>query len=794
MTSEKGKLVKQGKTFMVNLPTKKGSANFAIPEAAKRFKDSDASDGAEVDVERDDSNRIVKVTIPGAVEVIATVTKPQPRGGYKAGFAGGKGNGVGVQNRARRTLVKAPPRFLDMPFHNPYTFIPFPKQAAERFAPTLHSADEAIGSERFSGVLCLRVTTESPLLTCDPIEVESSKSGHKIFRALTIAGDVIVPATGVRGALRTLLTILTGGTLGYLNTEEILCQGRDANLGPRGINSPPGTPVECFLAEVVSPGTARKTGRIRLGAKKLVEVEELEAKFRDLDRYRSPKSVQLWVELDATDRVSRVFESNGGNLSGNVWRLKLSGRPVNRKGKREALYRPSNVELELPPALWSEYIERYKHGDRTDLRRGDLVWLMPSNPEAQSITKAEDVASLQWARWGRRGQKLLDLVQKHHAHVMPDSLKSDGKVDRVTDMFGQVSTQRELRAPSFAGRVLPENLVFHGSAARVKRETLAPLAQPHAGCVAFYRDNADPDGISSSDGLSGYKVYRTSDEAGDAAPWKFSTQGVYDDRGELKTSDAAVNKTCDLLPTSEQGILNIAFTALTKLELALLIQACSVPWRLGGGKPLGLGRCKVVITDILNETGELLVVQDWLIDRHSDGRLAIQGWEKLVQSIAGRVGMWIASQLPVARLRYPRAVDENQHKKSRGGHVWFQRHAQPRSVVDKSGQVQPGLNPMYIDDQLLEAIVEAGGSVDSQDAMIAGQPLLPLNPSDPKADLLFGYDGYGVRSETRDRPKRRVFLEYEPFDPTKHARSTDQSSGSHGKNKGFREEGKNRNE
>ena len=43
---------------------------------------------------------------------------------------------------------------------------------------------------------------------------------HKTYQALTIGNDVIVPATGVRGALRTLMTILTGGTLGYLNDDD----------------------------------------------------------------------------------------------------------------------------------------------------------------------------------------------------------------------------------------------------------------------------------------------------------------------------------------------------------------------------------------------------------------------------------------------------------------------------------------------------------------------------------------------------------------------------------------------
>ncbi len=50
-------------------------------------------------------------------------------------------------------------------------------------------------------------------MTCAPDAKQVLPNGHKILSALTIDDDVIVPATGIRGALRTLMTILTGGTL-----------------------------------------------------------------------------------------------------------------------------------------------------------------------------------------------------------------------------------------------------------------------------------------------------------------------------------------------------------------------------------------------------------------------------------------------------------------------------------------------------------------------------------------------------------------------------------------------------
>lgn len=793
MTKVTGKLVKQGKNFMVNLPSKKGTANHPIPEAAKRYADGDAEDGLEVEVEKDAANRIVSVTIPGKSVVQPTVTQARRdgRGGSHRGRGGPRqaGRAFGNQQTDRGKLPKAPASVLGQAFHNPYTFIPFPASQPQRQEPTLHSVDEAPNSGRFCGVLRLRVTTLSPLLSCNP-EPKKVEHEHKYFDALTIGNDVIVPATGIRGALRTLLTIITGGTLGYLNTEEILCQGRDVNLGPKGTNSPDGTPEKPHMAEVLDAGTSRRSGTVRMGRVTLVSAEELQRHFRDLDKHRKPGSRPLWVELNNQGKVSKVMASQTCPSS-TAGRLRLSGRPVNKKGKREAVFFPTTTEFQLPPAMWADYGERHKHGDRATIKTGDLVWLMPADPSATALTSPDDVASIQWARWGRKGQKLKDVVEQHHRHILPDNMRSDGTVDTVTDLFGQIPLQRGSNAPAFAARVMPDNLVFYDTKNKVKLETLAPLAQPHPGCLAFYRQSGDPDNISANDPLSGYKVYRTTDAMGDDAPWLFKNQGIYGDAGELKDTHSNMNKSCELLPVGQSGELNLSFTALSKLELALLMQACSVPWRLGGGKPLGLGRCVVAIAELIDELGSPLTIDGWTSEVQPDGTLGIDGWQNEVQRFADRVVMWQASQKPVPLLRYPRAVEDTNYKKSRGGHVWFARNAQPRAG-DKDGQRKVGLNPIYIDGSVLQNAQRHGATLDSHVPMIAAQPLPPLDVNDTASDALFGYDLYSTKVERRERPRRNVFWSFEPIDQSKHVTGHERSSGNHGKDKDFRDRSKKR--
>ena len=161
-------------------------------------------------------------------------------------------------------------------FYNPYTFIPFPKRAPERHEPSLLTADENGSSEkRYTGVLNLSVKTVSPLLSMD-VENKKPEGTHFKYRALTIGNDVIVPATSVRGSLRTLMTILNGGTLGYMDKNMWLCQGRDSSMNLVGKNGAKKTE----LAEVVEAGDSFHDGTIQRGETRMVSLGALNDLFR----------------------------------------------------------------------------------------------------------------------------------------------------------------------------------------------------------------------------------------------------------------------------------------------------------------------------------------------------------------------------------------------------------------------------------------------------------------------------------------------------------------------------------
>jgi len=653
-------------------------------------------------------------------------------------------------------------------FHNPYTFIPFPNKQPERYDPVPLTADEPSQERnRYTGLLRLRVTTARPLMTCDPIPVnnqgksDEQQAKHKSYQALTIGDDVIVPATGIRGSLRTLMTIINGGTISYLDEELRLCQGRDLQLRIPGMKPPSGNQRKegdkpawyyAVLAKIVSPGGASRDGVIELGQTKPVTLRDIESvmdgqnnrpPINDLRILKEANALTAWY-IDNPDRPSRWSYNRSADTP---WQVRLSGNPISRP-KKEGAFNANGQQMSLPSHLWVQYAGRHRQSDRTELRTDDLIWLQLQEGK-ESLKVMEDVISIQWARWGRTGLPLTECLPENT--VQPDYRANDGYVDNVTNLFGQVSPDALNKdAPSFAGRIVPENLVFFDARSKLLTGVpLAPLQPPHPSCMAFYRNTDDP--TKDAKFLRGYKVYRNSSETGPSAPWHFATQGVYDAKAQLSSAQQGVNKTVDLLPEGMAGELTIAIRSLDSVELAMLLQACHVPWRLGGGKPLGLGLCNVEVLALLDEEGnDIAIPTDWQND---------------VNEPEPRAKMWAASQKPVPKLRYPRAIEDNANGKKMGGNVWFHRHADRK----KGNTNVKGLIPRNLGGQL---------KTTANSAILPGQTLPLFDPDDPLSDVLYGYDL--IITDQRDvidargrKLNQKEIWEIQPFAHDRHVRGNE---------------------
>jgi CRISPR-associated protein (TIGR03986 family) len=758
MSQIKGKLqVKENKgkkSVMLILPTKKGGeSSHPIPEKAKSFKDIDASDGLEVDVERDEKNNIIKVSIPGKE--------------YNQNKNTHAGNDQKPQDTNK--LSQGNPSLIGFPFHNPYTFIPFTKKS-ERHEPTLQTADE-IDADRFTGIIELKITTQSPLLISQFISEEekiihnnpncSDKQkeekikniGHKTFKALTIGDDVIVPATSVRGALRYLLTVVTGGPLTVVDEEMFLCQGRDLPMDVDPVHSRNPKAKPCCLAKVIKPGNSRKSGKIQVGQTVMVPAHDIPNcnSYRPQDR---EKIKYCWANYDGI-RVISVSEKQDATHN---WQIKLSGKPVNTKGvKKEGIFLATGNEIDLPVKFWQVYSNCNRHGAHPELQKDDLIWLELKDHNVSVPRTENDIVSIQWARWGRKGTRLTEIL--NNEVLPPDYQKNnDGNVATVTDMFGIVPVSKNnSKIPAFAGRIRPDNLVFlDGQKYLTSMYPLAVLASPHPGCLPFYRAGS-PQTLNYPPLLRGYKIYRTSKHTSPddkEAPWKFENQGVYDDSGKVKDGKTTmVNFSAELLKPDAPGTVRLSVRSLSMKELSLLILVCNNnTWRLGGGKPLGLGQCKVEVEKIVDEFGNEFA--------KDNPKLPVLDNETL-----NRFNIWKKTQEPVELLRYPCAAIKNQNKITRGGLSWFQKFASPK----RNGN---GLQSIFIEEE-----------------EFSGQMLPLFNENGD--DVLFGYDTVLDDNDRKNiRQQKSYRHKLEQFNPNKHVTGQEKSGGSQGQNREIRKKAK----
>jgi hypothetical protein len=301
------------------------------------------------------------------------------------------------------------------------------------------------------------------------------------------------------------------------------------------------------------------------------------------------------------------------------------------------------------------------------------------------------------------------------------------------------------KGDSFATRIRPHNIVFENGTQKLDKEIhLAPLAQPHPGCVPFYR-LGEAGSISKLNALNGYKVYRNTTAREVHAPWLYSVQGVFykDDVSKMSSPLQKMNKTVDLLSEGVEGNLKISCRGLSKKELTLLLLSCCVDWKLGGGKPLGLGHCRVVKAELVDEFGEKV------LDMTGDGNSALslpEEYAAMVTHLEKRVELYKKSQEPVDLLRYPRTVSNNKGGLRREGLAWFARHATLSKAPDRDG-VSKGLETCAVGEK-------------HYNGMVLGN--IETNPNP-----LYGYDLVGV-GERSERGNKKVFEALEPYDPSKH--------------------------
>ncbi|MER6274449.1 TIGR03986 family CRISPR-associated RAMP protein [Streptomyces sp900105755] len=158
-------------------------------------------------------------------------------------------------------------------FINPYTFLPAtPRDTADKdlgdHAPAGH---DRLHKDRWTGRLHVRLTVATPLLLLDPSRAErDGKDGHATYPVLRRNGEAYLPATSIRGMLRSAYEAVTNSRLGVFNGHQDrlahrMTAAESQRMVPARI-SDDGTTITLLLGDTVLGGQASGKGAPTLHA------------------------------------------------------------------------------------------------------------------------------------------------------------------------------------------------------------------------------------------------------------------------------------------------------------------------------------------------------------------------------------------------------------------------------------------------------------------------------------------------------------------------------------------------
>lgn len=177
------------------------------------------SEGLEVEFER----------VAGRPKQIRAVGKPFERRQTQAPAAQGKSQQLskklgGKPSSQPRPQIASQQAGPQPDFHNPYNFIPAPPRNLSHpdLGDSRPADHDTFDRARYSGRIRVRMVVETPLLVPDAAKVdEDENSKHKTFPLRVDANGLpAIPASGIRGMLRSAFEAITNSRLGRFSISH----------------------------------------------------------------------------------------------------------------------------------------------------------------------------------------------------------------------------------------------------------------------------------------------------------------------------------------------------------------------------------------------------------------------------------------------------------------------------------------------------------------------------------------------------------------------------------------------
>ncbi|MUN41083.1 TIGR03986 family type III CRISPR-associated RAMP protein [Actinomadura litoris] len=428
--------------------------------------------------------------------------------------------------KARATpSAKPDPRGRGEPFLNPYTFVPaFSREGMTgSFADAVPQGADRLHEENWTGTIGVRLTVRTPLLLLDTARAHNTpgaEEGHLTYPVLLRDGRPHLPATALKGMLRTAYEAITNSRFGVFN-------GHDDPLGWRRIADD---------ARYMRPVRVGADGRTLefWGAVKLSSYRD-----RPGPRY-SPKRPpehgdRVWVKTRRGKNTEEVTDIRpysgsrpGGWVEGYVF---ITGQNAEKKLDERVFIKQNPNRVKLTDELrerWDALMEHHRRHEQ-DIETGGELDISPhrNNEDRRRLTPG----TFCWAYMPTGRIEALypvmiprDLASASPAELVPPkvepapSFRDLSPADRV---FGWVAQEGSgTRPAAYRGRVRVNGVTCVTAPGQAVRRfpgdglPLSILAQPKPTQGRFYLSEsaAEPD-RPIKDGTPKNEVHRDPDRA-----------------------------------------------------------------------------------------------------------------------------------------------------------------------------------------------------------------------------------------------------------------------------------------
>ncbi|MDC0429227.1 TIGR03986 family CRISPR-associated RAMP protein [Phycisphaerales bacterium] len=623
-------------TYEVTLISKKGKPTIhSVPASAKNFRDSDASDGMEVDVVVE-KGKPVKITVPGTEEVKSQSREElmarSPQGGRGGPQRHGSGGRVRRGDGPAREDATAPYNFVSISQN---------RVAGGWIAPRP-------GSDTYSGVFRCELTALTPLIVGGAGKEDERPRDHdkrrepRTIEWCMVNGTPVIPGTSLKGCLRGAVESLSFSSLGSIS---------ETTLAARDVSDP----KSVYHDRIKRAGGVRAGFLVKRGPHRYLipcdvasietidVIEGLRLTCRDIDS--ADRKTEAWakagtkpVPFDPSD-----FQTPDGETkreATNLGKGATQGWPVFtgfiQKKRRDAVFfNPAPNEIQISAEIWNAFEDqmtdpqkklrkaRENSAKKAGMPGMPIYWL----PTDQSGLAIDAIGLARFFRLPVKNQ--------------PRDLAPRKEDDFVRTLFGSVSQDDD--GPTRRGRAWATAGWLSDGVDRTPSEPTNPVVpgqpQPSATSLYLQQDlskvssfgqgpknrpqDYDADGAS----LRGRKLYWHRDPEFPPPP----------------NQNMNVQVRYRPLPKGTRFTFEVMVESVSLAELGGIVHALEYPdghaHRLGGGKPFGMGSIRIEILDsnVISDQRRYSSLADRAKARNEpfDRELARTAFE---QAIAERLG------------------------------------------------------------------------------------------------------------------------------------------------------------